>query len=190
MSTAHTPVAQRRRDQIAAAGLAIGGLAGMAGSFVGHEHARHILWMIDGAGLVVAAALLAAKYFRQEKDGVAAGFLVFLAGQTLVISGAPASLQAGNAAVASGISLWAVALVMIASTSTFPRWSRVTGVIAAALFTVSAVHISLGGSIVATSAPLPSAGYPFLVLTMAGWIRTLLGRADRRAIAPVAATSE
>ena len=44
----------------------------------------------------------------------------------------------------------------------------------AALFTVTAVKIAFGDTIVATSAPPPSAGYPFLVLTFVGWGRTLL----------------
>jgi hypothetical protein len=50
---------------------------------------------------------------------------------------------------------------------------------------VTAVKIACGDGLVATSAPLPSAGYPFLVLTFVGWIRTLLvapspARADGR----------
>jgi hypothetical protein len=64
---------------------------------------------------------------------------------------------------------------MISLTSAFPKWSRVTGLLAATLFTITAVKIALGDRLVATSAPLPSAGYPFLVLTFVGWSRTLLG---------------
>jgi hypothetical protein len=60
------------------------------------------------------------------------------------------------------------------SCTVFPKWSRVTGLVAAALFIVTAVKSAFGDTIVATSAPLPSAGYPFLVLTFVGWIRTLL----------------
>jgi hypothetical protein len=56
----------------------------------------------------------------------------------------------------------------------FPKWCRLIGLVAAALFTVTAVKIAFGDTILATSAPLPSAGYPFLVLTFVGWIRTLL----------------
>jgi hypothetical protein len=63
---------------------------------------------------------------------------------------------------------------MTSLTNVFPKWSRVTGLVAAALFTVTAVKIAFGDAIVATSAPLPSAGYPCLVLTFLGWIRTLL----------------
>jgi hypothetical protein len=45
---------------------------------------------------------------------------------------------------------------------------------AAILFAVTAVEISLGNGLLPTSAPLPSLGYPLLVLTFAGWIWTLL----------------
>jgi hypothetical protein len=64
----------------------------------------------------------------------------------------------------------------------FSKWSRVTGLVAAALFALNAVKIALGDAIVgATSAPLPSAGYPFLVLTFVGWIRTLLAPSENPA---------
>jgi len=174
----------RRRNRLAAAGLAVGAICGMAGSFVDHEVLRHILWMIDGVSIIVGVALLAVEHFRAGNDTVAAGFLVFLAGQALVLSGAAASLEAGNAGFAGGIAVWAAALLMISSTTTFPWWSRVTGAVAAALFIVSAVQIGRGVPIAATSAPLPSAGYPFLVLTFAGWIRTLL--AGERAVTSAA----
>jgi hypothetical protein len=34
----------------------------MAGTFVAQPHLQALLWAIDGAGLVMAAALLALKY--------------------------------------------------------------------------------------------------------------------------------
>ncbi len=170
-----TSDSERRRDRLAAAGLAVGAVAGMAGSFVGHEEARHLLWLLDGVGIVVAVALLAVKYLRAGNDDLAAGFLVFLAGQALVLSGAATDLASGNASFAAGIGLWAVSLSMMSTTTALPRWCRATGVIAAVLFAVSAVRIALGSTIVATTAPLPSAGYPFLVLTFVGWIRATHG---------------
>lgn len=167
-------------DRLAAAGLALGAICGVAGSFVDHEVARHILWMVDGVSIIVGVALLAIKHLRAGNDTVAAGFLVFLAGQTLVLSGAATSLQAGNASFAGGIAVWAAGLLILSATTAFPWWSRVTGGVAAVLFIVSAVQIGRGVPIVATSAPLPSAGYPFLVLTFGGWIRALL--AGERAV--------
>lgn len=165
---------ERRRDQVAVIGLAIGGIFGMAGSFVGHAPVRQLFWLLDGVGIMVASALLTLKFLRKGNDGLAAGFLVFLVAESLVLSDTAAGLEASRASFASGIALWAAALVMISLASTFPKWSRVTGLVAAALFTVSALKVACGASLVATSAPLPSAGYPFLVLTFFGWIRTLL----------------
>ncbi|MBZ9684529.1 MULTISPECIES: hypothetical protein [unclassified Mesorhizobium] len=51
-------------DTIAALGLAIGGIFGLAGTFVASDALRETLWAIDGVALVVAAALLTMKYQR------------------------------------------------------------------------------------------------------------------------------
>jgi hypothetical protein len=178
-------LADKRGDRVAVVGLAIGGIFGMAGSFVTQAQLRQLFWMLDGVGIVVAAALLAVKFFRKGNDTLAASFLVFLAAESLVLSDTAAGLEASRASFASGVALWAASLVMTSLTSVFPKWSRVTGLVAAALFTVTAVRIAFGDTIVATSAPLPSAGYPFLVLTFVGWIRTLLAR-DESPAAPEA----
>lgn len=171
-------LADGRRDRVAVVGLAIGGIFGMAGSFVPQAHLRQLFWMLDGVGIIVAAALLAVKFLRKGNDTLAASFLVFLAAESLVLSNTAAGLEASRASFASGIALWAASLVMMSLTSVFPKWSRVTGLVAAALFTVTAVKIAFADTIVATSAPLPSAGYPFLVLTFVGWIRTTLARSE------------
>ena len=168
------PLAAGRSRYVAVVGLALGGVFGVAGSFVPQAHLRQIFWTVDGVGIVVAAALLAVRFFRQGDDLLAASFLVFLAGESLVLSNTAAGLEASRASFASGVALWAASLVMTSLSGAFPRWSRVTGLVAAALFTATAVKIALGDTLVATSAPLPSAGYPFLVLTFVGWIRTLL----------------
>lgn len=168
-----TRAADRERN-IAIVGLALGGVFGMAGSFVPSPPLRQLFWTIDGVGIIVAAALLAVRFLRRGEDALSASFLVFLAGEALVLSNTSAGLEASRASFASGIALWAASLVLTSRSDVFPRWSRVTGLVAALLLAVTAVKIALGDPIVATSAPLPSAGYPFLVLTFVGWIRTLL----------------
>jgi hypothetical protein len=167
-------LADKRGDRVAVAGLAIGGIFGIAGSLVTQAQLRQVFWMIGGVGIIVAVALLAVRFFRKGNDTLAASFLVFLAAESLVLSNTAAGLEASRASFASGVALWAASLVMTSLTNVFPKWSRVTGLVAAGLFTVTAVKIALGDTIVPTSAPLPSAGYPFLVLTFVGWIRTLL----------------
>ena len=163
-------------DTVAAIGLAIGGAFGLAGTFVSSAPLRETLWTIDGTALVVATALLTMKYQRLGNDGVAAGFLTFVAGESLLLAGNAAGLEASVPSYVGGISLWAAALVLIGAANTFALWMRLTALVAALLFVVSAGMVLWGAPLLPTSAPLPAAGYPFLVLTFAGWIWTLLRR--------------
>lgn len=162
-----------RLDVVAAVGLAIGGIFGLAGTFVGQAALRQSLWAIDAVGLVVATALLTMKYFRQGNYCVAAGFLVFVVGETLVMSDAAAGLTPMVPSYGAGIALWSAALVMTSLPRTFALWTRLAGVVAAILFAISAGRIMWGAQLLPTSAPLQTLGYPFLVLTLAGWIWTL-----------------
>jgi hypothetical protein len=161
-------------DTVAAIGLAIGGAFGLAGTFVGSAALRETLWAIDGVALVVATALLTMKYQRLGNDCIAAGFLTFLAGESLLLAGNAAGLEASVPSYVGGISLWAAALVLVSAPKTFALWMRLTGLIAALLFAVSVGMVLWGAPLLPTSAPLPAAGYPFLVLTFIGWIWTLL----------------
>jgi len=161
-------------DTVAAIGFAVGGALGMAGTFVAGDAMRETLWAIDGVGIVVAAALLTMKYQRLGNDCVAAGYLVFVGGESLLLAGNSAGLQASVPSYLGGISLWAAALVLISAPNTFALWMRITGFIAAALFTVSVFSALWGAPLLPTSAPLPALGYPFLVLTFVGWIWTLM----------------
>jgi hypothetical protein len=166
--------APRRLDIAAAVGLAIGGVFGLAGAFVGQAELRQELWAIDGVALVVATALLTVKFLRQGNDCVAAGFLVFVAGESLLLSGNAAGLQGSLPSYAGGIALWSASLVMTSVAPTFAAWTRLTGAFAALVFAITAVQISWNIPLLPTSAPLPSIGYPFLVVTFAGWIWRLL----------------
>src|SRR5215475_1278067 len=122
---------------IAAAGLALGGALGMAGAMVTQQNVQAILWAIDGSGLVMAAALLATKYFRAEKDVVASGFLVFAIGEGLILLSAPAAGLAGSIpAFAAGTALWGTALLLISIPKLFAGPIRILGVVSAVLFIV------------------------------------------------------
>ncbi|RVC79478.1 hypothetical protein EN745_15920 [Mesorhizobium sp. M4A.F.Ca.ET.022.05.2.1] len=90
------------------------------------------------------------------------------------MGGNAAGLQASVPSYVGGIALWAAGLVMVSAQNTFALWMRLTGLVAALLFTVSALMILWGAPLLPTSAPLPAIGYPFLVLTFIGWIWTLL----------------
>ena len=178
-----------RLDMVAAVGLVIGGVFGLAGTFVGQAALRQAFWAIDGVGLVVATALLTTKYFRKGNDCVAAGFLVFVAGESLVMSNSAAGLTAMVPSYGAGIALWSAALLMTSLPNTFALWTRLAGTAAAILFAISAGRISWGEQLLPTSAPLPTLGYPFLVLTLAGWIWTLLRPDSPAQVTPVSSSA-
>jgi hypothetical protein len=59
--------------------------------------------------------------------------LTFLAGESLLLAGNAAGLQASVPSYVGGISLWAAALVMVSAPKTFALWMRLTAVVAAVL---------------------------------------------------------
>ena len=166
-----------RLDIVAAIGLAIGGVFGLAGTFVGQAALRQLFWAIDGVGLIVATALLAVRFLRRGDDCVAAGFLVFAIGESLLVSGTAAGLEASVPSFGGGVALWAAALLLISVPTTLATWVRLAGVAAAVPFAVVAARIFGGEMLLPTTAPLPFFGYPLLTLTFVGWIATLLKRA-------------
>lgn len=56
---------------------------------------------------MVVAALLIMKYQRLDNDYVAAAFLTFLDGETLLLAGNSAGLEASVSSHAGGITPWA-----------------------------------------------------------------------------------
>ena len=159
---------------LAAAGVGLGGLLGMAGSFVPSEAMRGLAWGIDGVALVVASALLAVHFLRRGEDFVAAGYIVFAVGQGLIVSGSAMSLSASAPSFAAGASLWAAALVLISAQRVFQTPVRLLGFVAAAMFAATAVQIFCGIPLHPKSEPLPFFAYPIFVATLIGWIWTLL----------------
>src|SRR6202521_1975009 len=97
---------------IASVGLALGGVFGLAGTFVGQANLRNIAWEIDGLGLIVATSLLATKFFRKGCDAIAAGFLVFAIGEAVMLSGMAAGLEGSVPAFAAGTAMWATAILL------------------------------------------------------------------------------
>ena len=169
---------EKRLRIIASVGLAIGGLLGMAGTFAPSPSLRGLAWGLDGVGLVTASAILTIWFYRKGQDLIAAGFLVFLVGQGLILSGAAMDLVASIPSFGAGISLWAVALLLVSLPRVFPSAVRALGVLAALLFAVTALRIFAGAEITPLSSPLPFHAYPVLVATFGGWIWTLLKATD------------
>lgn len=159
---------------IASVGLGLGGVFGLAGTFVGQTSLRNIAWEIDALGLIVATSLLAIKFFRKGCDAIAAGFLVFAIGEAVMLSGQAAGLEGSVPAFAAGAALWATGILLISFPAELSLWVRVMGLVSSILFFITATKIFWGEALTPLSLPLPFYGYPFLVITFIGWIWTLL----------------
>ena len=130
---------------------------------------RGIAWGIDGIAIVVGCALLAVHHLRHGNDQLAAGFLVFLAAETLIVSSAAMTLEASAPSFGAGAGLWSAALALISASPVMPVFVRITGAIASVLFAITAVRIFGGGGLTPLSEPLPFDAYPFLAITLFGW---------------------
>lgn len=159
---------------LASIGLVVGGVLGMAGTMVTQQNVRAISWGIDGSALVVAACLLAIRYFREGKDCVAAGFLVFAIGEGVMLGGTAGSLEASVPSFAAGTALWAAGLLLTGIPKEFALWTRASSIVGGILFGIVSAKIFWGQLLLPTARPLPYFAYPFLVLSFAGWIWALL----------------
>ena len=119
---------------VAAIGLALGGVFGLVGTVVTERNLQAASWGIDGVGLVVAASLLALRFFRKGNDFVAAGFLVFAIGEGVMLSGTAATLAESVPSFAAGTALWSAALLLTSVPKEFASWVRLVGIIGAILF--------------------------------------------------------
>jgi hypothetical protein len=163
-------VLQNQRPRlIAPSGLIIGAVLGMAGTFAPSASLRGLLWGLDGIALIVATSLLTIHHFRRGNDFVAAGFLVFVVGETLILSGAAMDLAVSGPVFAAGAGLWAASLVLVSAPNVMPSWVRVVAAVAALLFAVVAVQVFMGSALTPLSQPLPFFAYPFLAVTLFGW---------------------
>jgi hypothetical protein len=162
-------VGDARVRVVAALGLVIGAVLGIAGTFAPSASLRGLAWGLDGTSLIVASALLAVHHWRRGNEFAAAGFLVFVVGEALIVSGAAMSLEASVPSFAAGVALWAASLVLVSTSRTMPVLVRGTGFIAALLFGVVAVRIFTGAALTPLSEPLPFFAYPFLAATLVGW---------------------
>ena len=163
---------------IAAATLVVGALLGMAGTFAPSAQMRGLAWGIDGTLIVVGAALLAVHHVRLGQELLAAGFLVFLAGETLIVSGSSMELTAVGPTFAGGAALWSAGMLVVSASPFHPLLVRLTGAIAATLLAASALMIFAGRALTPLSKPLPFFAFPFLALTLFGWAWVHLKRSN------------
>lgn len=150
-------------------GLALGAVLGIAGTVVSSTNLRSLFWAIDGVGLIVATALLALHFFRAQNELLAAGFLIFAIGESVMLAGVAATLEASIPSFAAGTALWSTALMLVSAPRGLALWNRIVGVIASLLFAATALQIFWGATLTPLTRPLPSFAYPFLVLNLIGW---------------------
>lgn len=158
----------KRLALFAALSLVVGGLLGMVGSFA-PASVRGIAWGLDGTALVMGALLMAVHHIKLGNEQLAAGFLTFVAGQTLVVSGSAMDLVASSPSFAAGAGLWAAGLALVSASSAIPIFVRGTGAIASVMFAMVSLQVYGGAALTPLSKPLPFNAYPFLVLTLFGW---------------------
>jgi hypothetical protein len=172
-----------RLRAVAAAALVIGALLGMAGTFTASAELRALFWGVDGTLLIVGTALLAVHHLKRGDELLAAGFLVFVAAETLIVSASAVDLAASAPTFAAGAALWAASMALVSSSSSMPLFVRGTGAIGAILFAITAGRIFLGADLTPLSKPWPFFAFPFLALTLVGWAWVHWKSASHKAIA-------
>jgi hypothetical protein len=162
-------VSESRLPLVAASGLVIGAVLGMAGTFAPSASLRGLAWGLDGTALIVATALLTVHHLRRGNDLLAAGYLVFVAGETLILSGAAMDLAATGPRFAAGAGLWAASLALVSASRAMPVLVRWVGFVASLFVHRRSSTDVPGARLTPLSQPLPFFAYPFLVATLFGW---------------------
>lgn len=154
---------------LSSGGLVIGSVFGIIGTFVPSADVRGLLWGLDGVLLIIAASLLTFHYLRKGNEVIAAGFLVFVVGEALILSSAAMDLRASGPVFGAGASLWAASLYLLSAPRMFAVWIRIAGAISGTLFVIVAAQLFMGRAITPLTQPLPFLAYPILVVTLLGW---------------------
>jgi hypothetical protein len=162
-------MSETRLRLLAASGLVVGAVLGMVGTFAQSASLRGLAWGLDGIALVFATALLTVHHVRRGNDVVAAGYLIFVVGEGLIVSGAAMDLVASTPSFAAGAGLWATSLAIVSAANAMPRVVKGVGFIGSLLFAVVAVQMFSGRALTPLSEPLPFLAYPFLAATLFGW---------------------
>jgi hypothetical protein len=120
-------VSESRLRLVASGGLVVGAILGMAGTFASSAPLRGLAWGLDGIALVIGTALLTIHHCRRGNDVAAAGFLVFVVAEGLVLSGAAADPGSTTGSFGGGVGLWAASLALVSASSAMPLAVRGVG---------------------------------------------------------------
>ncbi|GKS58576.1 hypothetical protein YTPLAS18_21030 [Nitrospira sp.] len=118
----------------------------------------------------MAGATLTMIFYCMGQDLVAAGLLVDALGEGVILSGVALDLDAATPSFGVGSSLWAMALTLIRLPPVFPFPVRTLGIIAASIFTATALQIISGVHLTALSTPLFFFTSPIFATTFFGWL--------------------
>ncbi len=156
-----------------AAGFALFALTGVGANFLPAGSAVDVAHGISNLSLIMAGALWATQFARRGHDIVAVGFAVLALATGVIVSGGTPADAGGEAAFAGGAALYALALLLICLPTALPAWTRIVGALAAVPFGAHALLWWLGDS-PPSSGPFAGIGYMLLVVTVVGWIITVL----------------
>src|SRR5437867_8426917 len=126
---------------VAAIGLALGGVFGLVGTLLTQRNLQAASWGIDGAGLVVATALLTLKFFRKGNDVVAAGFLVFAIGESVMLVGTTPSFRKAFLPLPLVRPYGLARFCSRVPPKNSPSWVPLVGIISSILFAITAARI-------------------------------------------------
>jgi hypothetical protein len=160
----------RTHKLLIATGLLLGAVLGLAGSFVPSDQLRAVLWTIDGVGSIIATVLLALHFFRAQQDLLAAGFLIYAIGESVMSAGNAGNLQVTLPTFAAGAALWSAGLMLTAIPAGLPLFARIAAGLASILFAITSLGTMAGTPMPPLAHPLPALAYPVLVLTLIGWV--------------------
>ena len=164
---------KNRYNLIASIGLIIGAVFGIAGGMLTDAHMQACAYEISSIGLIYASAMLCILYLRQSQDVLAAGWLLMCIGEAAMSTGTGGGQPFSQPMFAAGMGIYLPALLMISIPAVYPLWSRISGLIAAGLFTITAGLIYSGTEVLSTHT-LPTMAYTLLTIGMIGYIMTLL----------------
>ncbi|HET8853653.1 MAG TPA: hypothetical protein VFN02_14120 [Ktedonobacteraceae bacterium] len=158
-------------------GLAIGAVLGFGGGFLPAGPPQNIAHALSSLALIMGWTLFAAWFARRWHPLVVVGFALLALAESINLSGlflsAGAPTFPADYAFAAGVALYAVALPLTSVPPAFPLWTRIVGTLAALPFAAHALLWLLGRS-PDPSGPLATIGYILLIITIVGWIITIL----------------
>jgi hypothetical protein len=150
---------------------------GFGGNFLPAGTPQNIAYVLSSLGIIMGSALFAAWFAQRGYPIVVVGFALLALAEGInfsglfLLAGAPTFPAAYT--FAAGVALYVVALPLVSVPPAFPLWTRIVGMLAAIPFAVYALLWLLGRS-PAPSGPFATIGYVLLIVTMVGWIITVL----------------